>query len=85
MVTASDAQPTTAGGQIITNASTLGTLFGIHDGLDHVKTTRQNLASGNTAAGGSSGLTIVHKALKNDSITLSRLCQEVKATAHEYT
>lgn len=55
---------------------TLGTLFGVHDVVDHVNTARQNLASGNTAVA-TSELKKVDTALRNDSITISGLGQEL--------
>jgi hypothetical protein len=101
-----NAQPTTAGGQVIATAKqvrdeivsggqsiasqalkggvgflkTLGTLFGVHDVVDHVNTARQDLASGNTA-GASAELNKVNAALKNDSITISGLGQEITSIA----
>ena len=55
---------------------TLGTFFGVHDVVDHVNTARQDLASGNAAAA-TSELKKVDTALKNDSITISGLGQEL--------
>jgi hypothetical protein len=101
-----NAQPTTAGGQVVATAKqvrdqivsggqtiarqalkggvgflkTLGTLFGVHDVVDHVNVARQDLASGNKA-GASAELNKVDAALKNDSITISGLGQEITSIA----
>ena len=58
----------------------LGTITGIHDVEIHINAARQDLASGNTATA-STELNKADMALKNDSITISGLGQEVTAIA----
>jgi hypothetical protein len=77
------------GGQHIVNGASkggaaflkgLGTITGIHDVEIRINAARQDLANGNTAAA-STELNKADIALKNDSITISGLGQEVTAIA----
>jgi hypothetical protein len=58
----------------------LGTATGIHDVEIHINAARQDLANGNTATAATE-LNKADMALKNDSITISGLGEEVTAIA----